>query len=208
MAHDSDPRLLALHAVRIKGFADDATVARRFGLDRAEVTEHLLDFEAYGFVRRSEFLDLSGWGVTDRGRTANEAQLRAELEETGAGPAVRAAYDRFLAHNERLLRACTGWQLRPQPGDPYAVNDHSDWAWDERVLRDLRDLAGRLREIVAELSGVLTRFAGYDERFEASLRRVDEGDLSGVDKPREDSCHTVWMELHEDLIASLGESRG
>lgn len=176
MAHDSDPRLLALHAVRIKGFADDATVARRFGLDRAEVTEHLLDFEAYGFVRRSEFLDLSGWGVTDRGRTANEAQLRAELEETGAGPAVRAAYDRFLTHNERLLRACTRWQLRPQPGDPYAVNDHSDWAWDER--------------------------------FEASLRRVDEGDLSGVDKPREDSCHTVWMELHEDLIASLGESRG
>lgn len=84
MAHDSDPRLLALHAVRIKGFADDATVARRFGLDRAEVTEHLLDFEAYGFVRRSEFLDLSGWGVTDRGRTANEAQLRDELEETGA----------------------------------------------------------------------------------------------------------------------------
>lgn len=64
----------------------------------------------------------------------------------------------------------------PAAREPYAGNDHSDWAWDER--------------------------------FEASLRRVDEGDLSGVDKPREDSCHTVWMELHEDLIASLGESRG
>lgn len=208
MAHDSDPRVLALHAVRIKGFADDATVARRFGLDRAEVTEHLLDFEAYGWVRRSDFLDLSGWGVTDRGRTENEAQLRAELHESGAEPAVRAAYARFLTHNERLLKACTRWQLRPQPADPYAANDHSDWGWDERVLRDLRDLAVRLREVVTELSGALTRFGGYDQRFEASLRRVDEGDLSGVDEPRVDSCHTVWMELHEDLLATLGESRG
>lgn len=208
MAHDSDPRLLALHAVRIKGFADDRAVADRFGLERVEVTEHLLDFEAYGWVRRSEFLDLSGWGLTDRGRTENEAQLRGELEVSGAEPAVRTAYERFLAHNARLLTACTRWQLRPQPGDPYAVNDHSDWGWDQRVLRDLRDLAVRLREVAAGLTGVLSRFEGYDERFEASLRRVDEGDLSGVDRPREDSCHTVWMELHEDLLATLGEQRG
>jgi hypothetical protein len=208
VAHDSDERLLALHAVRIKGFADDRTVADRFGLDRAKVTEHLLDFEAYGWVRRSEFLDLSGFGITSRGKTENETQLRTELEAAGAAPAVRASYERFLADNERLLRACTRWQLRPRAGDPYAANDHSDWGWDERVLRDLRDLHGRLGEVVPELSGLLTRFGGYDARFGAALRRVDEGDPSWVDRPREDSCHTVWMELHEDLLATLGVERG
>ena len=27
-------------------------------------------------------------------------------------------------------------------------------------------------------------------------------------RPRADSCHTVWMELHEDLLATLGVDRG
>ena len=205
--YHSDPRLLALHAVRVKGFADDRTVAKRYGLDLAEVTEHLLDFEAFGWVRKAGFLDLNGWSMTDRGRTENESQLRAELAAAGAKGAVRAAYAGFLADNGRLMRACTNWQMRPVGGDPLAVNDHTDWPWDERVLRELRQLELRLHEVVAELGGVLTRFEGYDVRFGAALDRVDQGDLSWVNKVREDSCHTVWMELHEDLLATLGLER-
>jgi hypothetical protein len=40
------------------------------------------------------------------------------------------------------------------------------------------------------------------------LRRVDRGERRWVDAPRIDSCHTVWFELHEDLLASLGLERG
>jgi hypothetical protein len=29
-----------------------------------------------------------------------------------------------------------------------------------------------------------------------------------VARPRADSCHTVWMELHEDLLATLRLERG
>jgi hypothetical protein len=39
--YTSSPELLVLHGVRVKGMADGATVARRFGLDR-DVVEELL----------------------------------------------------------------------------------------------------------------------------------------------------------------------
>ena len=34
------------------------------------------------------------------------------------------------------------------------------------------------------------------------------GEPAWVTRPRVDSCHTVWMELHEDLLATLGIDRG
>ena len=41
-----------------------------------------------------------------------------------------------------------------------------------------------------------------------ALERVDKGERSWVDRPRADSFHTVWFELHEDLLATLALSRG
>ena len=78
----------------------------------------------------------------------------------------------------------------------------------ERVLNTLSELGGELRSLCLELGDRLTRFRGYDERFAAALKRAEDGDLSWVNRPRADSCHTVWMELHEDLIATLGVQRG
>src|SRR5215213_5078609 len=46
------------------------------------------------------------------------------------------------------------------------------------------------------------------ERYEAALIRADRGKRSWVSEPKIDSCHTVWMELHEDLLATLGVQRG
>ena len=76
----------------------------------------------------------------------------------------------------------------------------SDADWDARVRTRLGVVADALVGIEAGLVAVLPRFGGYHERFAAALRdgRVDEP--SG-------SCHQVWFELHEDLIATLGIDR-
>jgi hypothetical protein len=55
---------------------------------------------------------------------------------------------------------------------------------------------------------VLDRFAGYDDRFTAALGQAEAGRLSWVDGVGVDSCHTVWIQLHEDLLATLGLQRG
>ena len=209
MTRPSPADLLVLHAVRLRGMADNPAVARRFGLDRAATDELLGDFEAYGWITRSGFAGIAGWSLTDRGRAENERRLAAELREVpGADATLRRVHRAFLPLNDRLQRACTDWQIRPAAGDALAVNDHRDPAWDGRVLDELVALAGALSPLVRELAGALDRFRGYDTRFAAALGRARAGEPSWVDRSGADSCHTVWFELHEDLIATLGLRRG
>ena len=205
---DSSAELLTLHAIRLKGMADDAEVAARFGLDLTLARELLLDFQAFGWITRVEFVGTAGWTLTESGRSENERQLAHELAATNSNSSIHDAYLSFLPHNDRLLRACTDWQLRPSGADPLAVNEHTDNEWDQRVLTTLSALREELRTICQELGHRLARFRGYDDRFTAALARVEQGELTWIARPRVDSCHTVWMELHEDLIATLGIRRG
>lgn len=207
MTHTSPAELLVLHAVRVVGFADTTAVAQRFGLDEAATGVHLLDAEASGWVAHTAFSSTVGWSLTERGRAENERQLAAELGRTGRGREVRRAYDRFLPMNGVVLRACTDWQLRPAPGNRLMHNDHADPTWDAGVLRELHGIAQDLAPLVEQLADVLTRFCGYDTRFSAALTRARSGDRAWVDRTDIDSCHRVWFELHEDLVATLGIDR-
>ena len=188
--------------------ADGATVARRFGLDRDVVEELLLDYQALGWISRARFADLDGWAMTAAGRAEDERRLEAELEEAGARAEVTAAHGAFVTLNARFLTAVTNWQIRPERTDPLAANDHTDWRWDERVLDDLHRLERQLGSLGQQLAAALERFSGYSERYAAALAKVDRGERAWVDQARADSCHTVWMELHEDLLATLGLGRG
>jgi hypothetical protein len=199
--------LLALHAVRLKGVADEQSVARRFGLEEAAATELLLDYQAFGWVTWSEFAGIGGWSLTDAGRAENERQLAAELDQAAGREAIRETYLEFLPLNERLQQACTDWQLRPTAADSLAFNDHTDPHWDRQVIDQLGAVAQGLHAISEQITAVLDRFHGYDTRFTAALHRVQAGDGTWVDRTSADSCHTVWFELHEDLIATLGAPR-
>jgi hypothetical protein len=204
----SPPELLTLHAVRISGFADTPVIARRFRLDPAETAETLGDAEAYGWVAHAAFAGLEGWSLTESGRAENERQLAAELVSIGGAAEVREVYRDFLPLNTRLQQACTDWQLRPAPGDRLAVNDHTDPAWDTGVLDELTAIDHDLAPLAGRLGDVLARFGGYDVRFTAALHRAKAGEDGWVDRTDIDSCHRVWFELHEDLIATLGLDRG
>jgi hypothetical protein len=207
MTHASSTDLLVLHGVRIKGMANAETVSRRFSLDRTVVEEMLLDYEAFGWVQRVGFSGLEGWALTESGHGENAARLAAELDEAGAREAVAEGHAAFLMVNTRFLEAITKWQIRPTPWDPMASNEHDDWRWDERVLGELAGLARRLQPVGDALTESLARFAGYPERFRGALDRVDQGQRRWVDEPGIDSCHTVWFELHEDLLSTLGLDR-
>lgn len=204
----SHPITLTLHAVRLLGFAGTHQIASRFGLDRSDVEENLLDFEAQGWVTRSEFAGSEGWSLTHRGRAENERRLAAELDACGARATVVGVHSRFLPLNGRFQEAVTQWQVRPRPGDPMATNDHTDFRWDDRVIESLRSVGRRLVPLGAELVDALARFGGYAERYNAAIARVTRGEIRWVDGLGIESCHVVWMQLHEDLLASLGLDRG
>jgi hypothetical protein len=199
---------LTLHGLRLLGFAHGPRITARFGLDREQVEAALLDLEAFGWVTRSEFAGSAGWSLTERGRAENERRLAGELDAAGARSTVVDVHARFLPLNARFQDAVTRWQVRPLPGAPMAANDHTDFRWDDRVLESLRSLGRRLVPLDAELAGALPRFGGYAERYHAALDKAVGGQHRWVDGVGIDSCHTVWMQLHEDLLATLGVQRG
>ncbi len=208
MTHPSAPDLLALHGARVLGFAGPGDIAALYGLPADDVREHLLDAEARGWVRRTDFAGRDGWSITDPGRVEGERRLADELDAAGAREVARAAHAAFLPLNRRLGVACTKWQIRPQPWDRTAFNDHSDWAWDQGVLRTLASLGDALERVCEPLSQALPRFAPHVPRYRAALAEVDRGERAWVDAPDRASAHIVWIQLHEDLLATLGLERG
>jgi hypothetical protein len=198
---------LALHGVRVLGYASASRVAGRFGLDAGAVEEALLDAEARGWARQFSFGGGSGWSLTDAGRAEDERRLAAELDRTGRRGMVTEVHAAFLPLNRRLGAACTDWQVRPDGVDPMAANDHSDREWDERVLRTLAALDESFRLLCDRLAAGLPRFGGYAERFSAALERA-RSEPAWIDGPDRDSCHLVWIQFHEDLLATLGLPRG
>lgn len=208
MTMASSPELLVLHAVRISGFADSPAIARRFRLDPARTAESLSTAEASGWVARAAFADLEGWHLTETGRAENERQLAVELASTGAAEQIRGAYRDFLPLNGRLQQACTDWQLRRAPRGRFVTNDHTDTAWDDTVLDELTAIERALAPLAGRLADILARFGGYHTRFAWALYLARAGECEWVEGTHVDSCHRVWFELHEDLIATLGIDRG
>jgi len=208
MSHRSTPELLVLHAVRLVGFADSDTIAERAGMGGDEVLHALRAAEREDWVQHLAFADLDGWSLTDAGRTENERRLADERSRVDPDDTITAVYRAFLPLNARLVRAVTDWQIRPTPDDRFAPNNHADSAWDAQVLEELTALGSGLAPLVTRLSGVLARFDGYAERYDSALRRAVNGAHEWVDKTDVDSCHRVWFQLHEDLVATLGIDRG
>jgi hypothetical protein len=115
---------------------------------------------------------------------------------------AKSAYERFLTFNIEFLRICTDWQLKPgnQP------NDHSDAAYDFKILERLDRLDERAGALIDGLAQAVSRFAGYRGRLTEALDKISE-DRAWLASPRCDSYHTVWMQLHEDLLSAVGVNR-
>lgn len=205
-----DLRLLTLHGLRLVGLATADAVAEIHDLDPAAVSERLEGLHIEGLVAPVRG-DGGRWTLTDAGRRHGEDLLACELAavstDDGASgrSVVTAAYHRFLDLNQRMLAVCTDWQILGR--DPVVLNDHSDPAHDSAVIAALGEIDDRVAPVCAELEAVLTRFGRYRPGFTEALRRLGRGEADWLTKPTILSYHTLWFQLHEDLLATLGLER-
>jgi len=206
MAHASDVDLLVLLALRLRTLADVETVAAASGLTVDEAGEALRRLGTDGLVRSREGR-VSGWMLTAAGRDVCGAELAAELDAAGVRDRVAGAYVRFLGVNQPLLDLCTRWQIRTTDGDD-VVNDHTDASYDAAVLAGLVEVDGTAQAVCRELGDSLARFDSYGPRLAAARAATERGEPDWLTRPTIDSYHTVWFELHENLLASLGRERG
>lgn len=200
--HDAD--LVVLHMLRCCGSVSTERLSALVGPSTSiDVEDVILDLATRGLVTHGRGV-FGGWQLTGAGRAADAEWIALELDRADVRAEVRAAYDDFLALNPRALDICSAWQVRSF--DPLVINDHTDRRHDAGVLRRLATLDADAQAVCARLAARLHRFAQYGPRLASALDRARKGELDQVADGL-DSYHTVWCQLHEDLLVTLGIDR-
>ena len=119
---------------------------------------------------------------------------------------IEEVYETFLPINDEVKQIVTDWQMREVDGQ-LVLNDHEDPAHDESVITRLHDTDAKVSAALASLCAALPRFECYSRRLARALAQIREGDRTMVAAPIKDSYHTVWFELHEELIVLSGRVR-
>jgi pyruvate,orthophosphate dikinase len=140
--------------------------------------------------------------LTREGR-ARLTELLAEERAHADRDAVVALYEDFCVLNADLKQIMTAWQLKREG----VANDHQDAEYDHAVLQRLAELQQRAGPLLQRLGRLSPRLAAYAVRLDRAAERIAAGDHGYVAKLIADSYHTVWFELHEDLISLAGLTR-
>ena len=204
MEQRPDADLVVLHTLRCRGALSTEGVAAAVSRSGAIAVEDvLLDLATRGLVTHDGGV-FGGWRLTGAGRDADAEWIALELERADARPDVQAAYDDFVDLNQRTLDICSAWQVRSFA--PMVLNDHTDRTYDAGVLRRLATVDADAQAVCARLAARLHRFSHYGPRLASALDRARKGELDQVTDSL-DSYHSVWFQLHEDLLATLGIDR-
>lgn len=188
--------LTVLQTVRLKGRINVRELAETLREDPADVTEVSIRLSARGLLIPGPPMRL-----TPTGRTHLAELLDAERATLNAR-ALSAIYSDFRGLNAGLKTALTDWQLRD--GNP---NAHDDPEYDGAVLARVEEIHDSAAPVLADAAIALPRLANYRIKLDAALSHVRQGETFWLTKPLIDSYHTVWFELHEELISATGLTR-
>ena len=191
-----------MHGVAIRKHGDVAAVAAIAGLAPARMQAVLAGAVAGGRVAEVD----GKYMLTPCGQLMLAGEYSRFNDGLRANGEFVAAYQRFEVINKDLKQLITDWQTM-EVGGKRVANDHSDKAYDERVIGKLGDLHERFEPILNKLCAGEPRLAVYRDKLGQALEKAEDGDLAWVSDAKQDSYHTVWFELHEDLLRILGHVR-
>jgi hypothetical protein len=185
--------LAVLQAVRLKGRVSRDDLSATLGEDRFDVIDRL--------VGSGLLLDGPTLRLSPEGRARLEGLLADERSRIDTA-AVLAAYGEFRSVNAEFKALVTDWQLRN--GQP---NTHEDAGYDAAVLARLDDVHQRVAPVIADVAIQLPRLSRYSVKLQTALDNIHAGQTMWLARPLIDSYHTVWFELHEELILAAGRTR-
>jgi DNA-binding MarR family transcriptional regulator len=187
-----------LQALRLKGRALPEDVAAAAGIEPAELSPIIEKLTAEGNAEEAR----GRLKLTKPGREVLEGLLAQERQGVDQD-ALKSAYHDFDQHNSTFKQLITDWQLK----DGDTPNDHTDTAYDQRIVDRLVELDAGFAPLLGQIVSVAPRLEPYPARFAGALQKVQAGDHTWIARPMIDSYHTVWFELHEDLIGLAGLNR-
>jgi hypothetical protein len=198
-----DLELLALHGLAVKKAGGPDAVADVLGADPAAVSEALDAAVAAGRAigAKGTFM------VTPPGREWLAERYPQAFAAFREDPEASAAYERFERINRELLALFTDWQMMPAAGGERVPNDHSDDDYDNDVIDRLGRQHERAEKVLERFATLQPRLGEYRRRLDHAYDKALAGERDWVSGARIDSYHTVWFELHEDLLRMLGRER-
>ena len=197
-----NPTHLVMHALAVRKHAAPEAVAETAGLDVAEVRQILVKL-----VDAKRVAEAGGkYLLTPPARMALDSDYSRLYANVRANPDFKAGYEGFERLNGALKQLITDWQTMPV-GRERVPNDHGDENYDAKIIDRLGDLHERAAPVLKRLASVLPRFATYERKLQAALERSEDGAIQWGSDAKIDSYHTLWFELHEDLLRLMGRER-
>ena len=184
----SAPPLVVLHTGRIGGRVPTATLPELTGLTTGAIDGEFAAAVEAGCVSHQRV----GSSLTSAGRHPRVPLLTHERAAADRDTKILAAYHGLMRLNGWFKSLCTEWQLYDHP--PSCI-DH------------LASAHPQVEATTRRLATALTRFGPYQARFSRAFQQLQAGDLDAFTTPLNDSYHDVWMQLHEDLLLTLGRGR-
>lgn len=192
-----------LHSLRVKGLAKPEVLRGLSGIpvDTLESVCQSLADQGFVMIRGGA---MPGYMLTPAGKAEAERLLKQDEATEEARDALVAFDERFLPFNTDFKKICHRWQMK---GDDEA-NDHTDAEYDAAVIAELAAFHTSFQPELATVGEALPRFSRYEGRLADALQRVQDGDAGAFARPLYDSYHDIWMELHNDVVLSIGRERG
>jgi pyruvate,orthophosphate dikinase len=190
-----------IRCLSIKGTGSAGALAAAL-LSTAEAVERAVDHLAEaGIIKRR-----SGAAQLTQAGAARAAELvESDRRQWGADRAL-AALDTFLPLDERVKATVAAWQVRQIAGQQ-VMNDHLDTDYDAEVLAGLQTVHGEVSAWFSSLGDAAGRLGGYLARLDRAVAEAIARDHRFLSAPLVDSYHSVWFELHEELIRLAGRTR-
>ena len=193
---------LVMHGLAIKKHATPEDVAGVLGLEPETVRETLVKLVAAKRVVEAQGRYL----LAPAARMLLDADYSRYYADVRANPAFQAGYAGFERLNAVLKQLITDWQTIPVRGDR-VPNDHSDKDYDAKIVDRLGDLHERAETVLDQLASALPRMRIYRDKLADALDKAEKGAIAWVSDARIESYHTVWFELHEDLLRLMQRER-
>lgn len=174
-----------LHQARVRGFitagGDDSDAGR---------------LETLELLAAQELGGRQGWVLTGPGFQLHERELVSRRDEQ-LSRAVGEAHREFLTVNQDFKDLCAEWQSLP------AI----DPAQRQVFVAELADVCQAAGAALGGAAAEAPWLAEGATRLATALEAFRAGDDRYLTSALVESVHTVWGQVHEDLLVTLGVER-
>ena len=188
-------------ALRLKGIAGSDVIEEITGQDTATVESALQAMVQAEHAQETP----RGLRLLPEGKDWVDELLDEERQGIDQAEMERV-YEDFCSQNDLFKQLVTDWQVRTDI-EEQTLNDHLDADYDAAIINRLEALDEAIRPVFEQAVELAPRLGRYIDRFSAAFLKLQSGDGSYLASPLKDSYHSVWFEMHEELILLCGRNR-